>query len=67
MNRERSFDNEDRRILGICGRVAEMLADVYLRMKVRDYTQAHLAERTGLEQSRIAEYLSGATEPSISS
>lgn len=49
--------------LGIDGRVAEMLADVRLKMQAAGLTQAEVAERCGWPQSLVAAYLTGGKEP----
>lgn len=52
--------------LGIDGRVAEMLADVRLRMQDQGLTQSDVADRCGWAQSLVGAYLTGAKEPGIS-
>lgn len=49
--------------LGIDGRVAEMIADVRLRIEERGLTQQEVAERCGWTQPLVAAYLNGAKEP----
>ena len=51
--------------LTIEGRVAEMLADIKLRMAEQELTQAEVAERCGWSQPQVAAYLSGRKEPGI--
>jgi hypothetical protein len=51
--------------LTIEGQVAEMLADIKVRMAEQDMTQAHVAERCGWSQPQVAAYLSGRKEPGI--
>jgi ribosome-binding protein aMBF1 (putative translation factor) len=50
---------------GVDGRVAEMLADVRLRMQDRGMTQAELAEACGMPQSLVGAYLTGSKSPGI--
>jgi hypothetical protein len=49
--------------LGMEARVAEMLGDVYCRMKEQGLTQAEVAARCGWTQPLVAAYLSGRKEP----
>lgn len=49
--------------LGVDGRVAEMIADVRLRMQEHGLTQNDVAERCGWTQPLVAAYLTGAKEP----
>lgn len=51
---------------GVDGRVAEMLADIKLRMEDCDMTQADLAQACGWQQSLVSNYLAGKKEPGIS-
>lgn len=51
--------------LGIDGNVAEMLADVRLRMQEQSLTQSDIAERAGWPQSLVSAYLTGDKEPGI--
>jgi hypothetical protein len=49
--------------LGMEARVAEMLADVIVRMREQGLTQAQVAERCGWTQPLVAAYLTGRKEP----
>ena len=49
--------------LGLDGRVAEMIADVRLKMQALGLTQSDMAERCGWSQPLVAEYLAGKKEP----
>lgn len=50
--------------LGVDGRVAEMLADVRVRMEERGLTQSDVAAACGWQhQVLVSQYLSGAKEP----
>jgi hypothetical protein len=51
--------------IGIDARVAEMLADVRVRMKLLGLTQSDVADHCGWNQSVVAAYLTGAKEPGI--
>lgn len=48
---------------GVDGRVAEMIADVRLKMEDQELTQQDVADRCGWPQSLVAAYLTGAKEP----
>jgi hypothetical protein len=47
------------------GRVAEMIADIRLKMEAQKLTQQEIADRCGWQQPQVAAYLSGAKEPGI--
>ncbi len=47
------------------GRVAEMLADILVRMREQNLTQKDVAERCGWSQPQVAAYLTGRKEPGI--
>lgn len=47
------------------GRVAEMIADIRLKMESQKLTQQEVADRCGWQQPQVAAYLSGAKEPGI--
>lgn len=49
--------------LGMEARVAEMLADVQVRMAEQQLTQQDMAERCGWSQPQVAAYLTGRKEP----
>lgn len=51
--------------LGLDGRVAEMLADVKVRMEERGLTQSDVATACGWNQPLVSAYLSGDKEPGI--
>lgn len=50
---------------GVDGRVAEMLADIRVRMEERGMTQSELADLCGWQQSLVSSYLAAKTEPGI--
>jgi len=61
---ERTFAATARYVdLGMEARVAEMLADVHVRMAEQGLTQQAVAERCGWTQPQVAAYLTGAKEP----
>ena len=49
--------------LGVDGRVAEMIADVRLKMQALGLNQEDVAERCGWSQPLVAAYLTGKKEP----
>lgn len=49
--------------IGVDGRVAEMLADLRLKMQALGLTQQDVADRCGWTQPLVAAYLTGAKEP----
>jgi hypothetical protein len=51
--------------LGLDGRVAEMLADIKVRMEERGVTQSDVATACGWSQPLVSAYLSGDKEPGI--
>lgn len=51
--------------LGVDGRVAEMLADVKLKMEDQGLTQSDVAAACGWSQPLVSAYLSGTKEPGI--
>lgn len=48
---------------GVDGRVAEMLADVALKIREQGLTQQDVADRCGWPQSLVSAYLTGGKEP----
>lgn len=48
---------------GVDGRVAEMIADIQLKMSDQKLTQQEVADRCGWSQPLVAAYLTGAKEP----
>lgn len=48
---------------GVDGRVAEMIADLRLKMDDQKLTQQEVADRCGWTQPLVAAYLNGAKEP----
>ena len=51
--------------LGVDARVAEMLADIQVRMTEQGLTQQDVADRCGWRQPQVAAYLTGAKEPGV--
>lgn len=51
--------------LGMVGQVAEMIADIRLRMEEQEITQQELADRCGWKQPLVGAYLTGGKEPGI--
>jgi len=51
--------------IGVDARVAEMLADIRVKMKELKLTQEDLAEACGWNQPLVAAYLTGQKEPGI--
>lgn len=50
---------------GVDGRVAEMLADIRVRMEERGITQDDFARACGWKQPLVSAYLTGSKEPGI--
>ncbi len=50
---------------GVDGRVAEMLAEIRLKMQDQGLTQAEIGDRCGWPQAMVSAYLSGTKEPGI--